>query len=122
MTEYNAATSFDSQSHRFSQVHSRIPEAAHLRHAVQSSIESFQASLDAEHEVAIRVAPFASDFRLHAREVRFSPSNLVIFVGYAADGEAVHLVQHLSQVNFMLAAAKKLQEAPLRVTFLNAAA
>jgi hypothetical protein len=85
--------------------------------AVRATIERFQATLDAEHEIAIRLASFGSPVEFRAEEIRFSPSNVVTFQGYTDSGERVHFVQHVSQVSFQLKAAKKLCEKPLRVVF-----
>ncbi|UFS69286.1 DUF6173 family protein [Geomonas sp. RF6] len=121
MTEYHASTPLTPESHRFGQLNTALYEAGQVRRALQSSIENFQASLDQEHEVAIRVAPCGAQGELHAAEVRFAPANLVVFQGYSVTGEPLHLVQHLSQVNFTLVAARKVHEAPLRVAFVHAA-
>jgi hypothetical protein len=85
--------------------------------AVRSSIEQFEAALDAEHEVAIRLASFGSSVEIRAEEVRFSPSNIVTFHGYTDSGEKVQLVQHVSQVSLLLKAVRKLNEKPMRVAF-----
>jgi hypothetical protein len=127
MTEYNVASPLYSDNHGINRVYREMSEAAHSRispfagtcRAVQSSIKDFEATLDSEHEVAIRLAPFGSSFEFRAQEIRFSPSDVVTFHGYTETGEKVQLVQHLSQVNLLLTAVRKLNDTPIRVAFLH---
>jgi len=129
MTEYNVASPLYSSSHSFNRFHAEMPGAGQARinpltatcRAVQSSIEQFEATLDAEHEVAIRLASFGVSEEFRAEEIRFSPSHVVTFHGYTESGEKVQLVQHVSQVNLLLKAARKLNETPTRVAFQNGA-
>jgi len=118
MTEYNLSHPPYQENQRWSDVTQERTEA-YTRRTLQSSIESFEAALDGDHEMAIRVAS-PSPFEFCAQEIMFSPSNIVIFKGNTPTGEPVQLVQHLSQVAFVLTAVKKARDRAQRVTFRHA--
>jgi hypothetical protein len=130
MTEYNAASPLVSDYQGMNRYHAGHSERGYARgnpfmgtcKAVRSSIEQFEAALDAEHEVAISLASFGSSIEFRAEEVNFSPSNLITFHGVTDTGEKIQLVQHVSQVSLLLKAARKLNETPTRVTFQYGAA
>jgi hypothetical protein len=130
MTEYDVASPLYSSSHSFNRLNAEMTCSAQARsnpftgtcRAVRSSIEQFEAALDTEHEVAIRLASFGSSVEFRAEEISFSPSNVVTFHGYTDSGEKVHLVQHVSQISLLLKAVRKLNETAMRVAFQYGAA
>lgn len=81
-------------------------------------IEDFEASLDANHEVALRIASFGGVVQFHAETIGFAKPDLVTFIGVTDEGERVQLVQHYTQLSFLLKAAKKLQPQARRIGFL----
>jgi hypothetical protein len=125
MTEYSAASPLVSGYQGVNRFHADLPERGYARSnpflgtckAVRSSIEQFEAGLDAEHEVTIHLAAFGSSIEFRAEKIGFSPSNLITFHGVTDTGEKIHLVQHVSQVSLLLKAARKLNETPMRVAF-----
>ena len=86
----------------------------HLMHRV----EAFQKSLDDEHEVGLRLANFGIAAEINIRSIGYKNPNLIEFSGLSRDMQEVTLVQHISQLNFLLIAAKPLEEQPFRIGFL----
>ncbi|NMC74958.1 MAG: hypothetical protein GYA56_11490 [Geobacteraceae bacterium] len=130
MTEYSAASPLAAGYQGVNRHHTDHSERGFVRNnpfrgtckAIKSSIEQFEASLDAEHEIAISLASFGSSIEFRADEIRISPSNLITFHGVTDSGERVHLVQHVSQVSLLLKAVRKVNETPTRVVFQYGAA
>lgn len=130
MTEYSAASPLAAGYQGVNRYHTDHPERGYVRsnpfigtcRAVRSTIEQFEAALDAEHEVAISLASFGSSIEFRADEINISPSNLITFHGVTDSGERVHLVQHVSQVSLLLKAVRKLNDIPTRVVFQYGAA
>lgn len=81
-------------------------------------ITDFEAQLDADHEVALRIASFGGVVFFHAETIAFAKPDLVTFIGVTDEGERVQLVQHYTQLSFLLKAAKKLQPQARRIGFL----
>lgn len=80
-------------------------EAPTARRAVQrirQEIESFEASLDDASEVGVRLVAFGGSTLIRVSDVGFYQPNLVILVGTLEDASPARLVQHLTQLSFML--------------------
>ena len=80
------------------------PAIGHL----QREIEDFEADLDELSEVGFLLASFGSTVVVHVRELWYHQPNLVVFSGMNDVGHPVRLVQHLSQLNFLLMRVPKL--------------
>jgi hypothetical protein len=108
-----------------STVMDQINEAQHRRAnpvidvcaALKAYVEEFEGSLDAEHEVAVRLVSFGREFVFHAQEIGYTMPNVITFIGVTEDGEKVQLIQHVTQLSFLLKAATKIGSAAHRVTF-----
>lgn len=104
----------------------QLQHQAHLRNnpvievcqAIQSYVEKFESGLDEEQEVGIRLASFGGIVLFHAEKIGFSAPNVVTFYGVTGEGEKVQLIQHVSQLNFLLKAVKKLEEKANRIGFI----
>lgn len=78
---------------------------------------SFQHSLSNEEETGIQLANFGIAAEIHIRSIGYKNPNLIEFSGLDPQGQAVTLVQHISQLNFMLVAVKPFKEEPFRIGF-----
>src|SRR5215831_13704823 len=85
--------------------------------ALQSYVAAFEAALDEEQEVGARLVTFGQSVTLHVRSIGFSKPNIVTFVG-TCDGQRVQLIQHVSQLSFLLVAMRKLGPKPNRIGFI----
>jgi hypothetical protein len=116
-----------SLSDRLDSVMPQIEEAMHRKNnpvidvceALKSYVEAFEAQLDQDHEVAVRLVSFGGAVQFHAEQIGFSKPNVITFYGVTAEGERVQLIQHVSQLSFLLQAAKKLGETPRRIGFIQ---
>jgi hypothetical protein len=77
--------------------------AAKLRFAIQH----FDANLDANHEVGMRLVNFGQAVTFHVDDVRYHNPSLIFFRGTTEEGHRVELIQHVSQISFLLLALPK---------------
>lgn len=81
---------------------------------IMKTIAEFEKSLDEEHEVAIQLASFGQSITMHVIEIGYSNPSLMHFYGFV-NGSKAELIQHISQLNFLLLSAPKLDsEKPAR--------
>ena len=76
-------------------------------------IEEFQNSLDSEHEVGMLLTNFGQNILLKVTYISYESPSLMIFKGYVNDKEST-LVQHVSQLNFLLTSVEKEPDRPKR--------
>ncbi len=69
-------------------------------------IKEFEEALDDEHEVALRLASFGQSITLAVTDIGYSNPSTLVFHGFVGEQHAT-LIQHMSQLNFLLLAAKK---------------
>lgn len=66
------------------------------------AINSFDASLDSEFEVGVRLVSFGQSIVFHLEGMGFFNPSLITFAGHTQDGEPVELIQHVSQISILL--------------------
>lgn len=71
------------------------------------TIRQFDAELDNEHEVAVRLVSFGQTVTFQISKIGFINPGLVIFIGFTDNGEKIQLTQHISQISFLLMAVKR---------------
>lgn len=81
-------------------------------------VEDFQDSLDSEHEVGIFLANYGNQKAMSVMNIGFANPMLVIFYGLI-DGIDSVLIQHVSQINFLLTSVEKADpdKPPKRIGF-----
>jgi hypothetical protein len=82
-------------------------------------VDEFQAGLSGEEEVGLQLANFGLAAQIHVRSIGYVNPNIVEFTGLDANGNKSTLIQHISQLSFMLIALKPFKETPYRVGFVN---
>lgn len=85
--------------------------------AIYEEIADFEATLDADHELGMPIVGGPSGLCVHVREVYRFGTDKLVFVGIDGDERPVRLVQHLSQLNFLMLAAPRLGSAAVRIGF-----
>lgn len=80
---------------------------------VKCYIKEFQAGLDDKHDVGILLTNFGSSILMNVTEVGFEDPSLMIFKGYV-NGNMSTLIQHVSQLNFLLTSVPKAPDVPKR--------
>lgn len=73
-------------------------------------INEFEEDLDEEHEVGIRLVSFGQTVQFHIENIGYYNPSLIIFRGRLENGARVELIQHVSQISFLLMALPKLDE------------
>lgn len=81
-------------------------------------IKEFEDNLDDEHEVALQLASFGQSITLAVTDIGYSNPSTLVFYGYIGE-QAATLIQHMSQLNFLLLAVKKAdpEKPPRRIGF-----
>lgn len=78
-------------------------------------INDFDATLDQEHEVGMRLVSYGQTVQFHVEDLGYYNPSLIRFYGRTEDGSRVELIQHVSQISFLLLAVKRLNpEEPKR--------
>jgi hypothetical protein len=85
----------------------RASLASAFAEKLMKSIAHFDASLDADHEVGMKLVTFGQAIMFHVEEVRYANPSLIFFRGTTPDGNRVALMQHVSQISFLLMALPK---------------
>lgn len=65
-------------------------------------MSDFEDRLDQEHDIGIRLVSFGQSAVIHVNALGYINPNLIRFYGTLEDGSTVELVQHVSQVSFLL--------------------
>ena len=124
MTEYNVAipaipNEYKIQPVKAGAVKGRINPEVGVYKAIREYFEQFEAELAADQEIAIRLASFGSEVDFRPEKIGFTLPSLITFFGVTDVGERIQLVQHVSQLSYMLRAVKKLHDQPTRIAFFT---
>jgi hypothetical protein len=71
---------------------------------IAKAIERFDATLKRDEEVGMRLLTSGQAITFHFEAMDFFNPSLLIFKGTTDDGERIELVQHVSQLSFLLVA------------------
>lgn len=80
---------------------------------IRKYILNFQAALDPEHDVALLLTNFGQSVLMEVTEIGYEESVLLVFRGYV-NGRMSTLIQHISQLNFLITSVPKSTEQPKR--------
>ncbi|MDB5290278.1 MAG: hypothetical protein JWL69_1519 [Phycisphaerales bacterium] len=65
-------------------------------------IREFDAKLDSEYEVGVRLVSFGQSVVFHLKDIGYWNPSLISFSGESEAGEPVELIQHVSQISVLL--------------------
>jgi len=65
-------------------------------------INDFDATLDQQHEVGVRLVSFGQTVVFHLNDIGYWNPSLIRFEGVMEDGSPVELIQHVSQISVLL--------------------
>jgi hypothetical protein len=85
--------------------------ASGFRQRLMAQIIAFQKQLQANQEVGACVAMFGGAVVIHVTDVGFRNPAIIVLYGVTENDEPVELVQHMSQVSFLLTPVKAKGEA-----------
>lgn len=78
-------------------------------------IRNFDNSLDEDHEVGVKLVTYGNTYQFYLTDLGYHNPYLIFFYGILPDGSPIQLIQHVSQINFVLIKLKKLDpEKPKR--------
>jgi hypothetical protein len=83
-------------------------------------IGQFEMQLDRDHEIGGRFVSFGDDTHFHIADVGYWNPDIITFDGFDQSGNRVKLIQHVSQLNVLLVAVRKMTpaaEPPRRIGF-----
>ena len=85
---------------------------------IMRRIKEVEQSLDSDHEVAVKLASFGQAVTMTVTGVGYSNPSTLVFYGLVGDQPAT-LIQHMTQLNFLLLAVKKPdpEKPPRRIGF-----
>ena len=73
---------------------------------IMEEISDFEKNLDENHEVAFKLCNFGQSITLYVTEIGYHNPDLMFYYGIA-NGKEMQLIQHVSQINFLLVAVPK---------------
>jgi hypothetical protein len=73
---------------------------------IMKSIKEFESTLDDNSEIALHLAAFGQSLVMQVTDVAYSNPSLIHFYGFV-NGSKSHLIQHISQLSFLLTAVPK---------------
>jgi len=97
---------------------SQINPARWTHKRLGAYIRDFEDSLDQDHEVGARLVSFGQAVTFHIEYVGYYGPDIISFDGVNENGEAVQLIQNISQLSVLLVAMRKTGEEPRRIGFL----
>ena len=80
---------------------------------IKEYVESFEATLDNQHEVGVMLTNFGQSVLMQVTSITCRNPVLLIFKGYV-NGKEATLIQHVNQLSFMLTTVEKEIERPKR--------
>jgi len=76
--------------------------ASEFHRRLTNWINDFNASLDEEHEVGVRLVTFGQSITFRLDDIGYWNPSLISFHGLTEDGHPVELIQHVSQISILL--------------------
>ncbi len=73
---------------------------------ISEQIKEFQDNLDNEHEIALLLTNFGQSITMSVTRIGFYDPSLICYYGFV-NGKECKLIQHISQISFLLVAVQK---------------
>lgn len=70
-------------------------------------IQNFESELNQEHEVGMQLVSFGVSTQFTVLRLGYTDPSIIWFEGILPDGSHVELVQHVSQISFLMVALKR---------------
>lgn len=80
---------------------------------IKKHVQEFQAGLDAEHDVGLLLTNFGQSVLMEVTSISYEFPVLMVFRGYV-NAQPSTLIQHVSQLNFLLTSVPKAPDIPKR--------
>lgn len=73
---------------------------------IMEEIAEYEAKLDNDHEIALRLASFGSSTVMVVTSVVYQNPDMLYFYGFV-NGKDAQLIQHVSQLNFLITSVER---------------
>jgi hypothetical protein len=85
---------------------------------IKDHVRAFEETVDNDHEVAMQLAAFGHSVLMYVEEISYANPSTLIFKGNVG-GQRTTLIQHVTQLNFLLTVAEKKDpaSAPRKIGF-----
>lgn len=93
-------------------------DAESIFNHIMKKIEEHQNSLQENEELGLKLANFGEASQIHIRSIGYKNPNIIEFFGINLDGNTVTLIQHISQINFMIITLKAFEKEGFRIGFV----
>lgn len=95
-----------------------LDAAEQVFHHILGRVKQFQSELPPDHELGLHLADFGGGRALHVRGMGFKNPNIIEFYGKLDGDQQVAVIQHISQLNFLLIAVPPpADQPPYRIGF-----
>ena len=86
---------------------------------LKEQIEEFQEGLSTDVDVCVQLASFGTSVLMYVSDIGYQNPDILYFYGIV-NGQEAQLIQHMSQLNFLLMAVKKEhpEDEPKRIGFI----
>lgn len=72
-----------------------------------NEIKEFDNSLNDDYEVGIKLITYGNTYQFYLTDIGYHNPYLIYFYGELSDGSPIQLIQHVSQINFVLIKLRK---------------
>lgn len=91
--------------------HGDFQNASYQYKLLIENVETFQKTLNHDEEVVLLLASFGQTIRLYVTSIGYANPSLIYFYGFIEGvGTESQLIQHVSQLNFLITSAKRIDE------------
>ena len=81
--------------------------AKNIFHQITDQVKRFEAVLDDEHEVGMKLVSFGQSIQFTVTKLSYMNPSLIWFEGILPEGSHVQLIQHVNQVSFLMIAINR---------------
>jgi hypothetical protein len=82
--------------------HAKGALASEVHKNLVEEINEFNDSLDAEHEIGVRLVSFSPEVTFHLTAIGYRNPSLIFLYGQMDDGSPVRVLRHVSQIDILL--------------------
>ncbi|WP_010289040.1 DUF6173 family protein [Kurthia massiliensis] len=86
--------------------------ASEFHKRIMEMIADFESELDEAHEIGVKLVNFGQTVQFNISGIGYYNPSLIHFHGQTESGNRIELVQHVSQISFLLMAVKKADPDP----------
>lgn len=94
-----------------------INHAERIYEILMEYIQDFEALLDKDQEIGAHLVSFGRDVIFHIQSIGYHGPDVITFFGETESKEKIQLIQHISQLNVLFVATKKIHEEAKRIGF-----